>query len=167
MINSCFKRNLLDKTLHEKYSILTGTGIQKRYFKIVSDAKRKGIVAILDYLLINTELISNNIELIELIPEETQQSKVKKIKVKETIYRQFKHLSITEAENAKLLENYTQQQIDDVYDRIENYSKNKSYTSLYLTANNWLKKSVTPKTEVKSKLKIISMIDNMEGEYRP
>lgn len=56
-------------------------------------------------------------------------------------YRSFKHLSVTVEENQKLLDKgYSQAQVDSVYDSIENYAKNKNYTSLYLTANKWLKK---------------------------
>lgn len=57
------------------------------------------------------------------------------------IYRQFKHLKISIEENNKLLnEGYSQTKIDSIYDDIENYKKNSSYTSLYLTARKWLKK---------------------------
>ena len=56
-------------------------------------------------------------------------------------FRNFKHLSITIEENKKLVElGYTQEQINQIYDNIENYKKNSNYTSLYLTAINWLKK---------------------------
>jgi len=59
---------------------------------------------------------------------------------KEEVYRQFKHLSISLGEFKKLNEVYEKSSIDDILDKIENYTKNKNYSSLYLTANSWLKK---------------------------
>lgn len=62
------------------------------------------------------------------------------IRNKENIYRSFKHLEISNDEIEKLKNKFSIEEINEVLDRIENYSKNKNYTSLYLTANNWLKK---------------------------
>ena len=79
---------------------------------------------------------------------------------KDSIYRKIKHLSMTVEENQKLLDKgYSQQQVDDTLDSIENYKKNKNYTSLYLTANKWLKKE-TPQA------KILPTI-TVEESYKP
>lgn len=62
------------------------------------------------------------------------------------IYRQFSHLKITNEENQNLIElGYSQTQIDSIYDNIQNYKKNTQYSSLYLTAKNWLKKEYSDK----------------------
>ena len=59
----------------------------------------------------------------------------------ENIYRGYSHLSISFDEFNKLCIDYTKQQIDDILDQIENYSQNKKFSSLYLTAKNWLKRN--------------------------
>ena len=57
------------------------------------------------------------------------------------IYRQFSHLSISVEEIEKLKIDFTIEQIESVLDQVQNFSGNKKYTSLYLTAKNWLKKN--------------------------
>ena len=59
---------------------------------------------------------------------------------KEEVYRKFKHLQISLGEFEKLNEVYEKSSIDDILDRIENYKQNTKYSSLYLTANSWLRK---------------------------
>lgn len=55
-------------------------------------------------------------------------------------YRKIKHLILSNEEFEKLAVNYSKEQIDDILDAIENYKDNKKYTSLFFTANKWLKK---------------------------
>ncbi|NQW35433.1 MAG: hypothetical protein HQ471_00360 [Flavobacteriales bacterium] len=70
-------------------------------------------------------------------------------------YRKFAHLKLSLKDFDKLRLKYSKVQIDNILDRIENYSKNKSYKSLYLTANTWLSKDVTT-------IKGLSAIDNLK-----
>jgi hypothetical protein len=75
----------------------------------------------------------------------------KKIKENEiennTIVHSFLHLSINQTELDKLKEKYTEEDIFDCFDKIENYKDNKKYKSLYLTANIWLKKDYKEKSK--------------------
>lgn len=63
------------------------------------------------------------------------------IVISKDIYRSFAHLSMSKDEFNKLLTTYSQQDVDDILDAIENYKDNKKFKSLYLTAKKWLKKN--------------------------
>jgi len=71
---------------------------------------------------------------------------IKEIK-EENIYRNFHHLSISIDEFNKLCIDYTKQQIDDILDQIENYRNNDKFSSLYLTAKNWLNRNKPTQSE--------------------
>lgn len=71
------------------------------------------------------------------------QSRVDKRREEESIppYRVFKHLKMTVEDFEKLIAiGYSKNQIDSILDAVENYKKNSSYTSLFLTAKKWLER---------------------------
>jgi len=89
----------------------------------------------------------------------TKKSKVKESKedeIKEDNYRSFAHLSLSHSDYEKLIEfGYSNNQIDNILDSIENYKDNKKYKSLYLTAKKWLQKEysdIKPKVDAGEKV---------------
>lgn len=52
VINRCFDREVFEKKLHKKYSILTSHGIQKQFLKICKETRRKKVHFIKDYCLV-------------------------------------------------------------------------------------------------------------------
>ena len=69
------------------------------------------------------------------------------IEEEKEVYAQFAHLKIYKFEFDKLvLAGFTKNEIDTVINRIENYSKNSKYVSLYLTALDWLKRDFKKET---------------------
>jgi hypothetical protein len=79
--------------------------------------------------------------------KKNSKGKDNKVKNKEE-YRSFAHLSITDTEYQKLTDlGYTEQQVNSIFDSIENYADNKKYKSLYLTARKWLEKEPKAKTK--------------------
>jgi len=80
-------------------------------------------------------------------PKEEEEKEKEEEEVKEKPYRKFKHLSISNSEYDKLINTYSELQVNSTLDDIENYKKNTNYTSLYLTASKWLKKEYPLQTK--------------------
>ena len=85
-------------------------------------------------------------------------------KKEKEVYVCFDHLSITKAECIKLNENYTKKQIDAILEAIQNYKPNKKYTSLYLTAKNWLKKEYGENGIAKEVDPLVAHVKKMTGK---
>lgn len=61
IVTASIRRGIFDKTLYEKYGILTSSGIQKRYFEIVS--RRKNVEVKKEYLLFCADKFSKNVNI--------------------------------------------------------------------------------------------------------
>lgn len=90
VVNDCINKGFFNQKLYEAYGILTSRGIQKRYLQ--GCMKRKKITVTREYFvaddyiielkMVNVVINSVNSELMELLPEESTQSKVKEIESK-------------------------------------------------------------------------------------
>ena len=95
IVSAAIRRGLFDNDLYEKYNILTSQGVQKRYFSAVS--RRKQINVKSEYLLINVEQFSKNVNISsENVSRNTknaynfEQSKEKKNKVNKSRVKESK-----------------------------------------------------------------------------
>lgn len=89
ILEASVKRGIFDKTLYDKYHILTSNGIQKRYFEAVG--RRKSVEVEGAYLLVNAADFSKNASItvknVDIFPKNadiSQQSKVEKSRVEKS-----------------------------------------------------------------------------------
>jgi uncharacterized phage protein (TIGR02220 family) len=71
VINACLLRNLFNKSMYQKYKILTSSGIQKRYITSCVVSKRTAIIIDERFLLVNGDYKRLITELIPFVPEKT------------------------------------------------------------------------------------------------
>ena len=141
---------LLNFLKHQNYNLNMMKSAIRTYNKLPSGLKvgdmneveesREGFLTLCNgFLGVRKYEYEDEVE-VEVEVEVESKAKPKKPAKKEVVYRSFKHLSITESDFKKLNKLYSKEQIDNTLDSVENYAKNKSYTSLYLTASKWLRK---------------------------
>lgn len=89
IVEASVKRGIFDKTLYDKYHILTSNGIQKRYFEAVG--RRKSVEVEGAYLLVNVADFSKNASIavknVDIFPKNadiSQQSKVEESRVEKS-----------------------------------------------------------------------------------
>ena len=98
IVSASVKRGIFDKTLYDKYAILTSEGIQERYFKAVS--RRKSVEVEKRYLLCNCTHFLKNVDIIyknaDISAENVDtigQSKGKESRVKDSIVKENRDLA--------------------------------------------------------------------------
>jgi len=135
IINDCLSEHLFNKSLHNKYQILTSKGIQKRFFDAIG--RRKDTSIIKEYILIDNEyIITLNVNINYLNVDKSTQSKVEESKVEESkakkrnvfvpplvddVKQYFKEKGYTEESAIKAWEYYA---VADWYDSRGNKVKN-------------------------------------------
>ena len=138
MLHTALKWKCFDREQYEQRGVLTSNGIKKRTSVVVE--KRVNMREKYKEKVSDAETREETQQKPDKVKERKEKkSKEKEIKVEE-IYRTIQHLDLSLSDYTKLREKYSESEITDVLDEMENWAKLKTKTSAYLTANNWLKK---------------------------
>jgi len=114
-INCCFKRNIFDKKMYEKYQILTSRGIQKRFFSACKTMRRVEILIVKEYRLINGEYD-------EVITEETSiNSGEMKVNTEETIVNYGKPLAESTQKKGKEIKREETKQKENILSEFDTF----------------------------------------------
>ena len=187
ILNAAFKRGIFDRTLYEKYKILTSKGIQERCMKMCSRRKRFEVEK--KYLLIsvpdsfeNVYIKGENVNISEENVYIFTQSKVKERKVKESKvnkipavpeeskkqkhkYGKYKNVLLTDEEIKQLREKLP----NDWEKWIETFSeglelKGYKYNNHYLAILQWEERNRRKETGIR-KSKFNNYIDTNKTDY--
>ncbi|MFV0519752.1 MAG: DUF4373 domain-containing protein [Lachnospirales bacterium] len=161
ILNECIEKGLFNKSLYEKYSILTSKRIQLNY--LAGTERRKEISMIQEYLLVslenrtNVNILTLNVDNLTLNVDILQQSKVKESKVKKSKVKeresntstpeggskkiQFaEFVSMTNDEYTSLVTKVGEYGVNRCIEILDNYkgANGKKYTSDYRAILNWV-----------------------------
>jgi len=162
VVNRCIKWGLFNKSVFDKFKVLTSAAIQERYIKAIG--RRDMVELIGDFTLIGVSAYSN-VVIVDINPinaDSNTQSKVKNSKEKESReatpqspdfikFNQWlqKHAPsvlkmkqpFTEEEFVRIKQEYDTKAITDVLESMHNKPNLvKDYTSANLTCRNWIKR---------------------------
>lgn len=167
VVNECLKRDIFDQDKFQKYSILTSTGIQKRYLMMTE--KRTGTSIIDDYALLNVPRKIISVEKTGVSSPKTRvsdggkytkESKRKEIKEKEIKgnkniaakhkFGEYNHVLLSDSEYQKLMDEYPNHEelIKCLDEAIE--MKGYKYKNHYLAIKKWVVDAVN-KQKTKNK----------------
>lgn len=169
VINSCLKWGFLDKTMFEKYCILTSSGIQKRYLEATS--RRKKVEIVKEYCLVDINNYSNvvfvdikgdNVDINEVNvgKKPIKKSKVKNIdddeeeSAEKNPYVFYEHnfgtISPFIAEKIKALEEDIGPEMVIEAMKIARLNRATSFRYVEAIANDWLAKNIRTPEDIKA-----------------
>jgi len=166
VIDECLKWGIFNKKLYEKYTILTSSGVQKRFLEATK--RRKIVTFIIEYSCLDSlELVNDNIIVVNVdnnspepskcIPDvdsgtqtetdtetDTETKKEKKLK-----YGEFENVKLSNIELEKLKEKFSDYQ--EKIESLSGYIKSKGikYKDHYATILNWARKEEKEKPKIK------------------
>lgn len=168
IVQESIERDIFDKELYDKYTILTSRGIQKRYKEIVR--RRKDVEVVEEYLLVDNNFgVNANIvptqckhsddkstqskveeSRVEKSKEEEKEEEVKKPNSTKNKYGEFEKVKLTKEEHSKLISRLGEIKTRDLIDRLDNYkeSTGKTYKSDYATILNWHRREANDESGV-------------------
>ncbi len=113
ILNYCLEKNIFNNNLFLKFSILTSSGIQSRYFKAIE--RRKDIEIINEYILIDLKKINANMDLINVNINSQNVDINSQSKVKYSIVNKNKENNIINNNDFLNSENKTNNQIQSKF----------------------------------------------------
>jgi hypothetical protein len=138
VVYELLKRDFFDKDLYTQFAILTSRGIQKRYLRICSDAKRVGYEIKPEYVCggITQELSTQSKE---------KEKKEEESKEKERERKEIRPLVLlSDLELKKLTEIFNEEDCNWMYDTLHAYkaAKGVEYKSDYGAICKWVKRAL-------------------------
>lgn len=159
IVSASVKRGIFNRDLYDKYSVLTSSGIQKRYFEAVS--RRKKITVKKEYLLVQLDqnlkdvyIFEENADISKKNDNILKQSKVEESKGKESInieygseephtpkkhkYGEYKNVLLSDEDMEKLKSEFPKDYTERI-ERLSEYiaSSGKKYKSHLATIRKW------------------------------
>ena len=156
IVEASIRRGIFDRTLYEKYAVLTSRGIQKRYFEAVS--RRKSVEVKERYLLIphaskksDVDILGENADIFEENDDISEQSKEEKRKEKERKVEERKgerargeksfaeFVRLTPQEHEELVRRFGEADTARLIEILDNYkgSTGRKYKSDYRAILSW------------------------------
>lgn len=163
IVSAAIERGIFDRVLYERYSILTSSGIQRRYLEAVG--RRKKVTLKSEYLLLcyadlpkNVDISGENANISKKNANISEQSRVEESKVEESRVEEstaapcgaspyvahdlYHNIQLSENEYESLCGQFGKHNTDRYIKRMSTYQfeKSRSYSSHFKKLTEWMRK---------------------------
>ena len=145
IVSASIRRGIFDKTLFDKYRILTSVGVQKRYFEAVK--RRKKVEVKKAYLLLDVSSLSENVDISD-----------------ENVCRNTKNVDIFEQRKEKERKE-KERKGEEIYTRIIAYLNNKAGTKFRANTSSTIAKIKSRLDENYTEQDFYTVIDKKCAEW--